>query len=456
MTSLPQPSRRWLAVVLAAGEGTRMASSRPKVLHEVAGLSLIGHVLASASRAGADGVAVVVGPGREDVASEVRRRRADARVFVQEKRLGTAHAVLAARDAIADGFDDVVVLFGDTPLVRAETIGDLRVPVAEGAAVAVLGFEAEDPAGYGRLLVHDGELTAIREHKDASPEERSVRLCNAGLMAFDGRRILGLLEAVGNANAAGEYYLTDAVEVARSRGMQARARTVAEEEVQGVNDRVQLAAAEAIAQRRLRKAAMLAGATMIAPETVFLSYDTVIGRDVLIEPHVVISPGSVLEDGCVVHAFTHIEGGRVGPGALVGPLARLRPGAVLATRSKIGNFVEIKNSTVGEGAKVNHFTYLGDTIVGAGANVGAGTITCNYDGFGKARTEIGAGAFIGSNSSLVAPVKIGDGAYVGAGSVITQDVPPDSLAVARARQFVREGWAKSFRESKAAARAKKE
>jgi bifunctional UDP-N-acetylglucosamine pyrophosphorylase/glucosamine-1-phosphate N-acetyltransferase len=432
-----------------------MASARPKVLHEVAGLSLVGHVLHTVTGGGADAVAVVIGPDRDDVAAEVRRRRQDARVYVQQQRLGTAHAVLAARDAIAEGFDDVVVLFGDTPLVRPETLRTLRSTLAEGAAVAALGFEAADPTGYGRLIVEGGELVAIREQKDASPQERTIRLCNAGLMALDGRLALDLLDAIGNANAAKEYYLTDAVQVARQKGLVARALSAPEQDVQGVNDRVQLAAAEAVAQRRLREAAMRGGATLVAPETVFLSHDTVTGRDVLIEPHVVIGPGTVLEEGCVVHAFSHLEGARVGPGASVGPYARLRPGAALSAKARVGNFVEIKNAGLGEGAKVNHLTYIGDASVGAGANVGAGTITCNYDGFDKARTEIGAGAFIGSNSALVAPVTIGDGAYVGSGSVITQNVPADALAVARGRQIVRDGWAKSFRDRKAASRPKK-
>ncbi|WP_292531816.1 bifunctional UDP-N-acetylglucosamine diphosphorylase/glucosamine-1-phosphate N-acetyltransferase GlmU [Methylocystis sp.] len=448
--------RSALAIVLAAGEGTRMKSDRPKALHEVAGRSMLANVLSSALKAGVSRVAVIVGPGRDDVSAEARRCVPDAEMFVQSERRGTAHAVLAARGAIAQGCDDLIVLFADTPLLTAPTIGALRAAIAEGAAVAVLGFQASDPFGYGRLLRDSaGRLVAIREEKDASDEERAVTLCNGGLMAIDGARALRLLERIDDQNAKGEFYLTDVVELARADGRDAKVVVADESEVLGVNDRIQLAQAEAVAQTRLRRAAMAGGATMIAPETVFLSADTLIGRDVTIEPHVVIGPGVEIADGTVIHSFSHLEGARVGEGASVGPFARLRPGATLAEKAKVGNFVEIKNATVAHGAKVNHLSYIGDADVGANANIGAGTITCNYDGYLKYRTTIGENAFIGSNSSLVAPVTIGQGAYVGSGSVITKDIAPDSLAVARGRQMEKAGWAMTFRATQTAKKAEK-
>lgn len=429
-----------------------MKSARPKVLHEMAGRSLLGHALAAVAEAGADAVVVVIGPDRPDVAAEVKKRAPHAAIAVQAERRGTAHAVLAARESLALGHDDVIVAFADTPLVRPATFVALRQALHDGAAVAALGFEARDPNGYGRFVTRDGELKAIVEHKDADAATRALTLCNAGLMALDGRKALAILEAIGNANAQSEYYLTDAVAVARSQRLRTVALTAPEAEVQGVNDRAQLAGVEADFQRRKRLEVMAAGATLIAPETVFFSHDTVVGRDVLIEPNVVFGPGVSIADGAVIHAFSHLEGASVGPGATIGPYARLRPGADLARGAKVGNFVEIKAAAIGEGAKVNHLTYIGDAEVGAGANIGAGTITCNYDGFFKSKTIIGEGAFIGSNSALVAPVTIGAGAYVGSGSVITRNVAPDALAVARGRQIEREGWAASFR---AAAKARK-
>lgn len=446
--------RRSLAVILAAGEGTRMKSAVPKVLHPIAGRSLVAHVIDAVSRAGADRVAVVVGPGRDDVAAEARRIRPDVVIAVQEERRGTGHAVLAARATIVEGFDDVVVVFGDTPLVEPETLRRMRAGVGEGAAVVALGFEAADPTGYGRFILEGDRLVAIREHKDATPQERQVRLCNAGLMALDGRQALDVLDAIGNDNAAREYYLTDAVAVAAARGLRASALTAPESEVMGINDRVQLAQAEAILQVRLRERAMRSGVTLVAPETVFLSHDTKLSADVVVEPHVMFGPGVEVEGPAVIHAFSHLEGARVAAGASVGPFARLRPGAVLGTQAKVGNFVEIKNADLGSGAKVSHLTYVGDASVGAGANLGAGTITCNYDGFGKYRTVIGDNAFIGSNSALVAPVTIGAGAFVGSGSVVTEDVPADALALARGRQVNRQGWAVAFRAAKAKAKSK--
>ncbi|MFG1419169.1 bifunctional UDP-N-acetylglucosamine diphosphorylase/glucosamine-1-phosphate N-acetyltransferase GlmU [Xanthobacter sp. V0B-10] len=442
--------RNLLVVVLAAGEGTRMASRLPKVLHKIAGRTMLHHVLEATRAAGATRTAVVVGPDRDDVADEARRVTPEAQVFVQRERLGTAHAVLAARAAIAQGADDILVLYADTPLIRPETLSRLRAPLAEGAAVAVLGFRPEDPTGYGRLLTEGDALLAIREEKDASAAEKAVGFCNAGLMALSGARALALLERIGNANAKGEYYLTDAVELARADGLGAVAAEADTEEVAGVNSRIQLAEAEAILQRRLRRAAMAKGATLVAPETVFLSADTVLGRDVVVEPNVVFGPGVTVGDDVTIHAFSHLEGAVVEAGASIGPFARLRPGTRLESGVRIGNFVETKAAHVERGAKINHLSYVGDAHVGANANLGAGTITCNYDGFGKYRTEIGADAFIGVNSALVAPVTIGKGAFVGTGAVVTEDVPEDALALARSRQVVKAGWARAFRARKAA------
>jgi bifunctional UDP-N-acetylglucosamine pyrophosphorylase/glucosamine-1-phosphate N-acetyltransferase len=418
-----------------------------KVLHRIAGRTLLAHVLGAVRASDIRDVVVVAGPGGEDIAAETRRTFPGASVHVQAERRGTAHAVLAARDALGKGHDDVLVLFADTPLIDPATLRRLREALAQGNAVVALGFEAQDPTGYGRL-VRDagGGLVAIREHKDASPAERALTLCNAGLMALSGLQALAILEAIGNDNAQREFYLPDAVAVARKSGLQAGTILASEEEVMGINDRVQLAEAEAVMQKRLREQAMRNGATLVAPETVFFAADTEIGRDVVIEPHVVFGPGVVIEDGAVIHSFSHLEGARVGKGVSVGPFARLRPGANLQEGSRVGNFVEIKAADIGRGAKVNHLSYIGDATIGAASNIGAGTITCNYDGDAKHRTEIGANAFVGTNSSLVAPVKIGAGAYIGSGSVITEDVAPDALALGRGRQVEKPGWAKEFRD----------
>lgn len=450
-----QPARSCLAIVLAAGEGTRMQSRTPKVLHPVAGLSMLGHVLSSVSQAGADAVAVVVSSERPEVGEEALKLLPAARIATQHERRGTAHAVLAAKEALKDGHGEILVAFADTPLVRPETFLALRGALAGGAAVAVLGFEARDPAGYGRLVEHDGHLEAIVEHKDATSAQRKIKLCNAGLMALAGEHALAILEAIDDENGQREFYLTDAVAIARSLGLDAVVLRAPESEVQGVNDRVQLAAAEAEFQRRTRNAVMLGGATLIAPETVFFSFDTEIGRDVVIEPNVIFGPGVRIADAALIHAFSYLEGASIGQGANVGPFARLRPGARLAERSKVGNFVEVKASDIGPGAKVNHLTYIGDATIGAAANIGAGAITCNYDGFAKSKTTIGANAFIGSNSSLVAPVSIGEGAYIGSGSVITRDVAPDALAIGRGRQVEKEGWAQTFRAEAMARKAAK-
>jgi bifunctional UDP-N-acetylglucosamine pyrophosphorylase/glucosamine-1-phosphate N-acetyltransferase len=446
--------RTCLAIVLAAGEGTRMRSARAKVLHAIAGRSLLALVLAAVRDAGGTSTAVVVGPGAAAVEAEATRIEPKAEIFVQDERLGTAHAVLAARSAIAAGADDVLVIFADTPLITPQTLRRMREALAQGAAVAVLGFRPADPTGYGRLVMEGSDLLAIREELDATPAERQIGLCNGGLMAFAGKSALAMLERIGNQNRKGEYYLTDGVAIARQMGLKAVVIETGEDEVRGVNTRAQLAEAEAALQQRLRRAAMEAGVTLVAPETVYFAADTKLGRDVVIEPHVVFAPGVTVEDNAVIRSFSHLDRAHVGKGAIVGPFARLRPGARLGEDVHIGHFVEIKESVVGAGAKANHLSYIGDTTVGAGSNIGAGTITCNYDGIAKHRTEIGKGTFIGSNSSLVAPVKIGDGAYIGSGSVITQNVPADALALGRARQSVKEGWAVRLRALKALGKKK--
>jgi bifunctional UDP-N-acetylglucosamine pyrophosphorylase/glucosamine-1-phosphate N-acetyltransferase len=440
--------RTSLTIVLAAGEGTRMRSSLPKVLHPLASQPLLAHVLNAVPKGTGAATAVVIGPNHEAVAAEAKRLRPDAAIYIQRERLGTAHAVLAARQAMARGADDLLVAFGDTPLISAVTFERLRAPLKKGASLAVLGFRAADPTGYGRLLVEGDRLVAIREHADATPAERAITLCNAGVMAFDGRKALEIIEKIGHANAKGEYYLTDAVTVVRDLGLEAVVIETSEDEVRGINTKAQLAEAEQVMQSRLRKAALDAGVTMIAPETVYLAADTTFGNDVTIEPFVVIGPGVSIADGAVIHAFSHIVQASIGKKASVGPYARLRPGTSLGEGVKIGNFVETKAATLEAGAKANHLSYIGDAHVGEGANIGAGTITCNYDGFDKHRTTIGAGAFVGSNSSLVAPVKIGNRAYVGSGSVITKDVPDDALAVERSPQTNREGGAARYREMK--------
>jgi bifunctional UDP-N-acetylglucosamine pyrophosphorylase/glucosamine-1-phosphate N-acetyltransferase len=449
-------ARSSLTVVLAAGEGTRMRASLPKVLHPVAGEPLLAHVL-HAAPSGADArLAVVIGPDHKAVADEVRRIRPDAETFVQRERLGTAHAVLAAREAIGRGADDLLVAFGDTPLISAETFARMRSPLAKGAALTVLGFRAADPTGYGRLLMEGKRLVAIHEHADASAEERKITLCNAGVMAFDGSIALKILDRIGNANSKGEYYLVDAVAVVRDMGLEAVVIETSEDEVRGINTKAQLAEAEAVMQARLRKQAMDAGVTLIAPETVYLAADTTFGKDVTVEPFVVIGPGVAIADGAVIHSFSHIVQATIGRNASVGPYARLRPGTSLGDGARIGNFVETKAAILEAGVKVNHLSYIGDAEVGANSNIGAGTITCNYDGFSKHKTTIGKGAFVGTNSSLVAPVKIGDGAYIGSGSVITRDVPDDAMAVERSPQSVREGGAARYREIKTRAKKPKD
>lgn len=432
------------AIVLAAGRGTRMKSSTPKVLHEIAHVAMLGHVLDAADRLVAHRIVLVVAPGMADVENYARTRLENIDVVVQMQPLGTADAVKAALPAIG-GDGVVLIMFGDTPLLRAETLSAL-VQRATQADVVVLGFEAADPSGYGRLVLDwENRLTRIVEHKDASEADRAITLCNGGAMAVRAEHLSSLIGAIGNDNAAGEFYLPDVVAIANSRGLKASVVCGLEEEVLGVNSRQDLAEAESAMQQRLRAIAMSNGVTLLDPQTVYFSTDTKIGNDVVIGQNVVFGPGVTVADNVTIKPFCHIEGTVIKSGAIVGPFARLRPGAEIGEGAHIGNFVEIKKSVIETGAKINHLTYIGDARVGAKANIGAGTITCNYDGFNKFFTDIGAGAFIGSNSSLVAPLKIADGAYIGSGSVVTRDVPEDALAVARGRQIERAGWAAAFR-----------
>ncbi|MEG6509477.1 bifunctional UDP-N-acetylglucosamine diphosphorylase/glucosamine-1-phosphate N-acetyltransferase GlmU [Methyloligella sp. 2.7D] len=456
MTDSATPESDLTAVILAAGKGTRMKSALPKVLHALAGAPMLAHVMAAVKQAGIGKQALVVGPGMEDVTEAAEALAPGIASFIQADQQGTADAVSAAKDAIAQAAGPVLVLYGDTPLLHSATLSEVGKTLKDGADIVVVGFEPDDPAGYGRLMLEpSGALIGIREDKDASEEERKIRLCNSGIMGFcSGKTLLELLSKIGNDNAKGEYYLTDAVGLAAEAGLTARIVTADPDTVLGVNSRAELAIAETVLQERIRTRVMAEGATLIAPETVFFSYDTEIGRDVVIEPNVVFGPGVSVGDGVVIRAFCRIEGATIGESATIGPFARLRPGAELAASAHVGNFVEIKKARVGTGAKVNHLTYIGDAVIGQGANIGAGTITCNYDGFDKYLTEIGEEAFVGSNSALVAPVKIGDGAYVGSGSVITSDVAPGALALTRAPQEERADWATRFRARRA--RAKKD
>jgi bifunctional UDP-N-acetylglucosamine pyrophosphorylase / glucosamine-1-phosphate N-acetyltransferase len=435
-----------LIVVLAAGKGVRMRSERPKVLHPVGGRSMLAHVLATARAAGGQRIALVVAPGSEAVRAEAAKAILDIEVFEQAEQLGTAHAVLAARAAIERHRGDILVVFADSPLMQAETLRGMADALAGGAHIAVLGFQTPDTSGYGRLIVDaQDRVTAIREDRDASDSERRIGLCNAGAMAFRVPDLVPLLSRIGRDNAKGEHYLTDVVALASADGLTARPVVCSAEEAMGVNSRAQLAEAEAAFQRRARTKAMEGGATLVAPETVWFSFDTMIGRDVTIEPNVFVGPGVVIEDGAHILANCHFTGARIRKGARVGPFARFRPGADIGPGAHVGNFVEVKNATLEQGAKANHLAYVGDGRVGEGANIGAGTIFCNYDGFNKHFTDVGKGVFVGSNSSLVAPVKLGDGAYIGSGSVITKDVAPDALALERSGQEERPGWAAKFR-----------
>ena len=443
------------AVVLAAGKGTRMRSSLPKVLHPIGNAPMLHHVLRVAASIRPDRLAVVVGHGGADVAAAVHALRPDAHIAEQRELLGTGHAVLAARRALAGFEGDLFILFGDTPFLTAETLAAMQT-ARDGADFVALGFEAADPAGYGRFILGDGDtLEAIVETRDATPRQREIRICNSGVMAGDCQAMLALLDRVGNANVQGEYYLTDVVGLARSAGMTCRAVLCPEGETLGINDRVQLAGAEAIFQDRARRAAMLGGATLIAPETVFFSLDTRLGQDVTVHPNVVFGPGVEIGDGCEVRAFCHLEDTVLAPDVKVGPFARSRGGTRLASGVRIGNFVETKKATLGEGAKAGHLSYLGDAVLGAGVNIGAGTITCNYDGADKHETTIGDGAFIGVGTALIAPITVGTDAYVGTGTVLTRDVPPDALSLARVEQTNREGVARRLRDRIAARKQQK-
>lgn len=447
-------SRELSVVVLAAGMGTRMKSAMPKVMHKVAGKPMVNHVIDTAAHLNASKTMVVVGPDMPDLIKSVSPHP----TFEQTDRLGTAHAVLAARDGLVGLTGDVLVLYADSPLFTADTLARLVAARQSGDhAVAVLGFRPDDPAGYGRLVTdaNTGELTAIVEDKECDDAQRQINFCNSGVMCFRAEDMIANLEAIDNANAKGEYYLTDAVEVARKNGQSCSAIEVDEAETLGVNSRTQLAVAEAIIQERLRSHAMIEGATLIDPASVFFSADTKLGRDVIVEPNVVFGPGVTVGDNTVIKAFSHLESCNVGAGADIGPYARLRPGAEIGAGAKVGNFVEIKKAVVEDGAKVNHLSYIGDARVGAKANIGAGTITCNYDGYRKQHTDIGAGAFIGSNSALVAPVEIGDGAIVGAGSTITGKVDADALVLTRAERVEKKGWAATFRDKMRALTGKK-
>lgn len=442
------------AIVLAAGKGTRMKSDLHKVLHPIAGRPMLLHLVDNIAQLDPAITVVVTGAGREQVEAAVAPL--GIATALQAEQLGTGHAVAQAEAALA-GFDgDVLILYGDVPLVTTATMRAMldRLNADDVPATVVLGFRPADAGAYGRIIAHDGVIEKMVEYKDATDAERAVDLCNSGLMAVRSADLFALLARVGNDNAAGEYYLPDIVMLAAADGRASAVIETSATEVAGVNSRAELAAVEADWQTQRRTRAMADGATLIAPETVWFAHDTQIGRDVVIEPNVVFGPGVSVADGVVIHAFSHIEGAKIGAKAEVGPFARLRPGAVMGEKSKVGNFVEMKKATLGVGAKASHLTYLGDAEVGDGANIGAGTITCNYDGFFKYRTVIGAGAFIGSNSALVAPVTIGAGATVGAGSVITADVDADALALARARQEARPGWGKRFRAAMAARKAK--
>ncbi|RED13804.1 bifunctional UDP-N-acetylglucosamine diphosphorylase/glucosamine-1-phosphate N-acetyltransferase GlmU [Pontivivens insulae] len=426
-------------IVLAAGQGSRMKSDLPKVLHEVAGASLLVHALRSGDGIDPARIVVVTGHGGAQVAAAARDWREEISIATQEEQLGTAHAVAQASAALAEFEGDAVVLYGDTPFIAPDTLRAMLDERRAGADVVVLGFEAADPGSYGRLKTGPDGLEAIVEAKEATPEELAITLCNSGVICADRATLFELIEAVDNKNAKGEYYLTDIVEIARGRALRCAAVTCDEAETLGVNSRRDMAAAETVFQSGMRAAMMDNGVTLQSPDTTYFSFDTHIGPDTVVGPHVVFGPGVTVENGAEIRAFSHLEDCHVARGAQIGPYARLRPGAELQEGARVGNFCEIKNAVVEPGAKVNHLTYIGDARVGEKANIGAGTITCNYDGVFKHHTDIGAGAFIGSNSALVAPVSIAQGGYVASGSVVTSDVGPGDLAIARARQVNKTG-----------------
>ncbi len=435
-------------IILAAGQGTRMKSSLHKVLHPIAGRPMLLHLLASVGQLSPQRQVVVVGAGREQVEKAVSGRGVD--IAVQAEQLGTGHAVAQAREALSGFAGDVLILYGDVPLVRAETMEAMieRLHAADDPACVVLGFRPADAGAYGRIVAApDGRIDRMVEFKDANEAERAINLCNSGLMAVRAEDLFSLLARVGNDNAAGEYYLPDIVMLAAADGRASAVIETDAEQVAGVNSRAELAAVEASWQARRRAEAMRDGVTLIAPETVFFSHDTVLERDVTVEPNVVFGPGVSVAEGAVIHAFSHLEGAQVGRSVSVGPYARLRPGSVLGEKAKVGNFVELKNAQLGKGAKVNHLSYVGDATVGEEVNIGAGTITCNYDGYFKHRTVIGDRAFIGSNSALIAPVRIGRDAIVAAGSAVSRDVADGELRLVRAEQLVKLGWADRFHDA---------
>jgi bifunctional UDP-N-acetylglucosamine pyrophosphorylase/glucosamine-1-phosphate N-acetyltransferase len=441
-------------MILAAGKGTRMKSALPKGLHPIAGRPMLGHVLNSVAALSVERIVVVVGPGMESVSNYARSFAQNVEIAIQAHQRGTGDAVRAGATLAHEGSGVVLIIFGDTPLVRNETLSEMASACRENAPVVVLGFEAADPAGYGRLVLDaKGELSCIVEHKDASEVELALNLCNGGAMAIRAEKLDELLAKLTDDNRAKEFYLTDVVRHARNEGMGCVVVRAPEADIQGVNSRADLAQVEAEMQRRLRRNAMEAGVTLLDPDTVYLSTDTSFGQDVTVGQNVVFGPGVSVASGATIKPFSHLEGAKIGEGAELGPFARIRPGSDIGARAHIGNFVETKKARVEEGAKINHLSYIGDARVGARSNIGAGTITCNYDGFGKHFTDIGANAFVGSNTSLVAPVKIGEGAYIGSGSVITRDVGENALALERAVQIEKPGWAARFR---AARRRKKE
>ena len=439
-------------ILLAAGAGTRMQSDLPKVLHQIAGAPIYAHALASAADLSGEKV-VVVGHGGDEVRASALKTDPSLTVVEQTEQLGTGHAVQMAAPALAGKGGDTLILFGDTPFVRPETIAQMEAARANGADLIFLGFEAADPMRYGRLVTEGNRLLKVVEWKDADEATRAITLCNSGVVLAENETLLRLVAELGNDNAAGEYYLTDVAALANTEGLRVEVVTCDEAETLGINTRADLAAAEAVFQARARAMAMAGGVTLEAPETVYFSMDTVIGQDVVVEPNVVFAPGVRVESGARIRAFSHLEGCHVGPAAIVGPYARLRPGTDLAEGVKIGNFVEVKSAEIAAGAKVNHLSYIGDAAIGAATNVGAGTITCNYDGVFKHRTEIGKRAFIGSNTMLVAPVKVGDEAMTATGSVISNNVPEGDLALGRARQVNKPGLARKFFEKLRAAKA---
>ena len=454
--SVSKPVRPRAAVILAAGQGTRMKSPTPKVLHRLAGRTLLDHAIDAAEGLGCERIIVVVGAHSPQVGESARKRLGPDATVIQDPPLGTGHAVLAAKDALADFDGDVVVTYADCPLTTAPVIAPLFDLITHGAHVAVLGFEAQNPTGYGRIILAPGHvLLRIVEEKEADLVTKQVKHCNSGVLAADRAVLFDLLASVRNDNAKGEYYLTDVVGLAHERHLSTRAAFAPEASVQGVNAQAELAAAEAVWQQNRRKALMIEGVTMPAPDTVHLAWDTQIAGGAVVEQFVVFGPGVSVASGAVIRAFSHLEGASVSEGALIGPYARLRPGAEIGPEAHIGNFVEVKKVKVGAGAKANHLSYLGDGTVGEKANIGAGTIFCNYDGFDKFETHVGTGAFIGSNSALVAPVRIGDGAMTGSGSVIVKNVPAESLALSRADQVIKAGWAAKFRALKKTTKDKK-